>query len=93
MVALDRCASCGAYRYLAVRERMKSFEFVLLHVSVKQSEGRRTEKRITKVVAKVSKLTLERPGHGINVPRKGDSLISARRETVFTKPGLIPGED
>lgn len=74
MVPLERCRQDGAYQYLAVREQRKSYEFVLLHVSVKQTEGHRTEKRMTKVVAKVPKAALGFHGLGINGAREGASL-------------------
>ena len=46
-VNLDPCYSCGAYRYLALSERPKSFELVMVH----QRRGKDGKRRVKTLIS------------------------------------------
>lgn len=90
MVALEKCFQCGAYMYLAAKEKRRSFEIILLHVSVHQSGGKRIESRQTRVVASVKKGELVHLGLGNNRFSPLDALENAPSRILSGKSVLRP---
>jgi hypothetical protein len=74
LTPLEPCPNDGAYQYLTVRERKKSFEVVLLHQAPKSGQ------RQTRVVAKIPRFALKIHEAGYQALRNGGSLDFRLRE-------------
>jgi hypothetical protein len=80
---LDRC-TCGAYRYLAVREHKRSFEVYLIHHSHSRSES---DSRKYNKLASIPKYKLNLHDRRIN-ELKDERLVKLSFEQVLALKSL-----